>query len=254
MLYCRELGQGEPVVVIHGLFGMSDNMLSLGKSLSTRYHVILVDLAYHGRSPHAGGLSHSSQARAIFNTLDNLGIAQFRVIGHSLGGKVAMQMALLEPQRITALVVGDIAPILYRDDRHGSIFAAFKSVPLAQIARRSDADEFMSQFVDEAAVRQFLLKNLYRNSDGEFCWRADIQALEQAYAKIISGPDIQAQYQGPVLFIKGQHSDYITAAAQPAIEAFFPAFEFKIMSGVGHWLHAEKPALFHALVARFFAS
>ncbi|ROS04770.1 esterase [Sinobacterium caligoides] len=253
MLYYRELGQGAPVVLIHGLFGMGDNLLALAKSLAEQYRVILPDLAYHGRSPREGGVSHSEQAASVFATLDQLGIDSFRLLGHSLGGKVAMQMALLAPTRIESLIVVDIAPVHYLEHRHRNVFAALKAVPLDQISRRSDADRLMAVYVEDAGVRQFLLKNLYKDEEGGYNWRADIQALEQGYELIARGPDIEGSFQGPTLFIKGENSNYITRDAETMIRAYFPSFSFKMIAGVGHWLHAEKPALFNAMVARFWA-
>jgi esterase len=251
MLHIKSLGEGKPIVLIHGLLGMGDNLLALAKALSPRYRVLLVDLAYHGKSPRLGGLSHSEQALSVVSSLAQLDVHRFAVVGHSLGGKIAMQIALLYPGKVTGLIVADIAPVHYQQHRHANVFEALKAVNLASIAKRSEADAQMALYIAEPGVRQFLLKNLYKDTSGCYQWRADLTALEHNYQAIAQGPQMEAQYAGPCLFIKGQNSDYIIADYQQDIKRYFPAFSFKIIANTGHWLHAEKPRIFNAIVSKF---
>ncbi|CAH0990477.1 Esterase YbfF [Sinobacterium norvegicum] len=253
MLHIRTLGEGHPVVLIHGLLGMGDNLLALAKQLSEHYQVLLIDLPYHGKSPWQGGFSHSQQAQSIVSCLEQLGIEKFSLVGHSLGGKIAMQIALLHPSMVEAIVVADIAPVHYQQHRHRGVFTGLRAVNLQALNKRSEADAEMAEYIEEPGVRQFLLKNLYKGEDGQFRWRADIKSLEQHYHEIAQGPQLDSRYSGPCLFIKGQNSDYITADHQQAMRGYFPAFSFKMIANTGHWLHAEKPLIFNALVVRFLA-
>ncbi|NRA55164.1 MAG: alpha/beta fold hydrolase [Gammaproteobacteria bacterium] len=242
-------GNGEPVVLIHGLFGALDNLGALARYLSQSFQVISVDLVNHGLSKHQSETNYSSMASDVIALLDSLSLDQVSVVGHSMGGKVAMELALAYSNRIAALVVADIAPVSY-SNRHGLVFKGLKSVDLINLKNRKQAQQVLEQAGIETGVSLFLLKNLVKTASG-FGWRFNLDAIEQAYPAIIGSLPSKGQYQGPTLFIKGELSDYITAEHRPEIMKYFPAATAKIIQGTSHWLHAEKPSAFNKIVLNF---
>jgi esterase len=256
-IYFRQLGQNidefPAVVLLHGLFGMSDNLMRLGKTLAEDYTVYLPDLRNHGRSLHSDEMSWTAMVADIIDLLNYLQRDKVILLGHSLGGKVAMSLASQYPHKVPALIVADIAPVSY-PERHQAVFKALKAVDLSAINQRKDAADIMAEYVSDAGVIQFLLKSLYKNSDAVYQWRFNLDALIANYATLSSAPDLVAPYQGPALFIKGERSDYITAQHQAVTQAMFPHFQFKMIQGAGHWLHAEKPVAFARLVQNFLRS
>ncbi len=250
-LHVQSLGeQGSWVLLLHGLFGGGDNLGSLGRALSTRHRVLLVDLRNHGRSPHADDCSLTAMAADIAALLRRFDITSCAVVGHSLGGKVAMQLALAAPAQVTRLVVADIAPVDY-PAHHQPVFAALRGVDLARVERRSDAELQLARQLDDAGLRAFLLKNLVREESG-FRWRINLDALERNYGQFTVAPQ-GAPWPGPTLFIRGGDSDYIRAEHESAMRARFPAFELATIPGAGHWLHGERPAEFNRLVGDFLS-
>jgi esterase len=252
ILHTHSTGSGEPLVLIHGLFGSYENLAGIARALSDQWQIISIDLPNHGQSPHQDQMDYPGMVAALAETLDSLQLTKVAILGHSLGGKLAMAFALTYPQRVTALIVADIAPVSYPRS-HQSVFAGLNAVDLANISSRGDADKQLAQYITEAGVRQFLLKSLQKSGDG-FSWRFNLTALEQCYDQLLSAPVIDSKYSGPVLFIKGAESDYILPQHRPQILHYFPAAEAKIINGTGHWLHAEKPAAFAKLVRDFLLS
>lgn len=254
LLHTELTGQpGKPaVVLIHGLFGSYENLGMIARSLSEQYQVVNVDVRNHGRSGHSADMSYRQMADDLAQTLDALELAQVALLGHSMGGKLAMTFALLHPERVTKLILADIAPVAY-PPRHNSIFAGLEAVDLAKLTSRAEADKQLAEYINEAGVRQFLLKSLVKDND-RFYWRFNLAALKANYAALIGEPLVQGQYSGPVLFIKGDDSDYILPEHRPAILQLFPQAQAKIIQGTGHWLHAEKPAAFTKLVQDFLLS
>ncbi len=241
-----------PVVLIHGLFGSYENLGVIARSLSEQYQVINVDVRNHGRSDHSDQMNYALMAADLAQTLDALTVPRAALLGHSMGGKLAMEFALTYPERATKLILADIAPVSY-PPRHDTIIAALKAVDLPALTSRTDADKQLATNIKEAGVRQFLLKSL--DKDGEqFAWRFNLKALAQNYAELIAAPLADGQYNGPVLFIKGGDSDYILPEHKPRIMQLFPNAQAKIIQGTGHWLHAEKPAAFTRLVQEFLLS
>lgn len=224
--------------------------MPIAKSLSEHFKVVGLDLLNHGRSAHTEQMSIESMAAAIVAWCTEAGWSEVALVGHSLGGKVAMDIALHHPQFVKALVVADIAPIEYPAG-HDDIFRALFSVDLEAISSRRDALETLGQYVTDPGIQQFLLKNLYKTADGRFDWRFNLATLHREYDTLRSFPDYSVQYPGPSLFIKGELSKYIRREHETAIEALFPNFSFKMIEGAGHWLHAEKPVAFTRLVERF---
>lgn len=242
------IGSGEPVLLIHGLFGDLDNLKSLGRDLSADHQVILIDVRNHGDSFHSDSMSYADMADDVAATLDALAIPAVHIVGHSMGGKLAMEFALSYPERVLSLIGADIAPVAY-DPRHRHILDALTSVPIDRITSRQEADKHLAQYIDEVGVRQFLLKNLRRGDSG-FYWRMNLAALNQCYP-VITGSISDGHYDGPVLLIKGGNSNYLTAEHTAAVTARFSQVDVKIIEGAGHWLHAEKPHIFNRLARQF---
>jgi esterase len=242
-------GTGEAVILIHGLFGALDNLGALARHLSQHYQVVSVDLVNHGKSKHQHDMSYHSMANDIIELINSLGLESVILFGHSMGGKVAMQLALNYPERVKALIVADIAPVSY-NNRHTQVFNGLNSVDLANLQNRKQAQQTLEQSGIEPGVSQFLLKNLVKSDTG-YAWRCNVGALERAYPAIIAGFETEAQFTGPTLFIKGELSDYIQEQHRSQIAKYFPQASAKIIQGTGHWLHAEKPSAFNKIVHNF---
>jgi esterase len=248
VLYSRSQGQGEPVILLHGLFGSMENLGALARPLAEHYCVHSLDLPNHGRSPHTDTTDIASMAEAVVAWMDAQGIAKAALIGHSLGGKTAMELALTHPQRVAQLTVIDIAPVLY-SPHHSDVFEGLKQVNPSLVRQRSEAEALMLPHVPEVAVRSFLLKNLVKEETG-FRWRMNLPVIARDYPALIAG-NRNGIYPGPVLFLKGGNSDYITSSHKDAILTRFPQSQLKIIPDTGHWLHAEKPELVSGLMLRF---
>ncbi|WP_339674367.1 alpha/beta fold hydrolase [Dasania marina] len=240
----------ESVILLHGLFGMGINLGSVAKALAEHYSVHSLDLRNHGLSPHSPLMSYPLMANDVLAYMDAQGIAQAHVLGHSMGGKVAMQLALSQPERVSKLIVADISPVVY-EASHDAVFAGLKAVDFSAVNNRRDADAMLAAHVQEPAVRQFLLRSMYRGDDKRFAWRMNVAALEANYTEIKSGLDQQTVYPGEVLFIKGEQSDYILPQHRERILQLFPKASVKVIQNTGHWLHAEKPEAFNLLCLNF---
>jgi Predicted hydrolases or acyltransferases (alpha/beta hydrolase superfamily) len=239
----------EPIVLLHGLFGKQDNLGLLKQALQLQRPVITVDLRNHGLSEWHAEMNYQVMSDDILNLLSELALPKAHLLGHSMGGKVAMAVALQAPDRIASLCVADIAPVTYTESRHTNVFKALNAVANAQIASRKEAEQLMSDYLAEPSVRQFLLKS-FSNAQPTH-WQFNLHILQQHYADIMGWPFTTQLYSGPVLFIKGGASDYLQTEHQPAIRQHFPNASAKIIPGCGHWLHAEKPLLFNGVVERF---
>ena len=246
-------GNGEPVILIHGLFGNLDNLKSLGISLEADFQVIRVDVPNHGLSEHWHTMDYPTLAKAVIDLIDQLGFDCVKLVGHSMGGKIAMAAALLYPERISSLVVADIAPVSYQP-RHQLVFAGLTSLPLnQQTSRKSALTHLIDAGIDESTA-QFLLKNLQRTESG-FEWKMNLAGLIDCYDRIIdwrlTEDNRSLQYNKPCLFIRGGESNYVTADHREAIMQQFPNVTAKTLNGTGHWLHAQKPEIFNRIVGEF---
>ncbi|MCW8886645.1 MAG: alpha/beta fold hydrolase [Motiliproteus sp.] len=249
-LHYKVSGKGEPLVILHGLFGSLDNWRGQVKALSEHYQVYTVDLRNHGLSPWSSGMDYPSIRDDLVEFLDDHSLEQVLLLGHSMGGKAAMQLALDHPLRIRKLIVVDIAPVRYPPG-HNEVFQGLFNVDLKHVQSRKDADAALAEYVDEVGVRQFLLMNLYRDHN-HFAWRMNLDGLNKAYDDIADAPESHHNhYDGPTLFIKGGASDYIQESHRSKILHLFPKVKARVMDGVGHWPHAEKPAAFTKLVLRY---
>lgn len=245
-----ESGQGEQsVLLLHGLFGSASNLTRLANALEPDFRVFRVDLRNHGESFHFDTMSLQEMADDVRRLLDFLGIERTALVGHSLGGKVGMQFALSWPQRVTGLVVADIAPVAYKP-HHNATLAALCSIDLRALKSRSEADTALAEAEEELAVRQFLLKNLTRDSNGGWRWKLNLAAIDEAYDDLRQAPTGEP-FTGATLFIKGELSAYIQDKHRSVIHRLFPASEVAVINDAGHWLHAEKPEAFNSLVSEF---
>ncbi|MCR8922736.1 alpha/beta fold hydrolase [Dasania sp. GY-MA-18] len=247
-----EAANAETVLLLHGLFGMGVNLGAVAKALAAHYQVHSLDLRNHGQSPHSECMGYELMAADVLAYMDVQGIAQAHVLGHSMGGKVAMQLALSQPQRVSKLIVADISPVAY-EANHTDVFAGLNAVDFDTINNRRDAEAVLAQHVQEPAVRQFLLRNMYRDENKRFAWRMNVAALEANYDAIKAGLEQEAVFEGEVLFIKGEQSDYILPEHRERILQLFPKASVKVIQNTGHWLHAEKPAAFNLLCLNFLA-
>lgn len=242
-------GEGEPLIILHGLFGTLENWGGQIKTLAKHYQVIAVDLRDHGRSPHTSAINYDLMADDIINVMNHLQITSANIIGHSMGGKAAMQLALSHPELIQKLIIVDIAPVQYTP-HHEDVFRGLFAVDLSSLKSRSDADKQLSEFIPEMGVRAFLLKNLYKTEAQQFAWRMNLTLLKEQYANISAAPQGEP-YQNPVLFIKGANSDYLVPEYREAVISLFPKASYKVIKDAGHWPHAEKPADFTTLVTNY---
>jgi esterase len=252
-LYVKQAGAGPAVVLLHGLFGAGANLGGVARALQSTFSVFSVDLPGHGRSAWLADLTLPAMAERLRSWLEDAGLSRAHFIGHSLGGKVAMELALQQPQRVSSLTVADIAPVAYQA-QHDSVFAALEAVASRPCTSREEAGARMAEYLDEDSVIQFLLSSLQRDAQGHYHWRFDLLGLSAAYPALLAAPAGDRTYAGPALFIKGGASEYIQPQYWPAVQQLFPAATLEVMAGCGHWLHADKPVLFNSIVARFLAS
>lgn len=240
----------ENIFVIHGLFGSLSNLAGLTTALQKCHRVISVDLRNHGNSPHMHSMSYQEMANDIFKLAEHLNIEKFSIIGHSMGGKVAMICALQQPQRINKLVIVDIAPIAYAN-KHQHIFKGLQALTDAEIKDRKSADLLLSHYLQTTEIRQFLLKSLQKNGE-KYQLKFNLSAIMANYDSIRGWPAVNNIYNKEILFIKGADSDYIRPENETEILRLFPKAKAKVIANTGHWLHTEKPKTFNRLVAQFF--
>lgn len=243
-------GEGPDVVLLHGLFGMGNNLGGLSRSLQEYYRVHSLDLPNHGRSAWTDNMDLAELAAAVVRWMDHRHLEMAHVVGHSLGGKVAMQLALDAPYRVDALVVADIAPVTY-PPRHDAVFAALAAVDRASCRSRNEAAALMAEHLQEESVIQFLLLSLSRDQEGLFRWRFNYPVLRDSYLQLRKAVAGQMPFNGRTLFIKGGASDYILPEHETVIAKHFPNAEIAELPGAGHWLHVEQPKRFNQLVRNF---
>ncbi|MCF6214735.1 MAG: alpha/beta fold hydrolase [Emcibacter sp.] len=243
------VGTGPNLIILHGLFGSASNFRSLAKIYGAYFTVYCLDLRNHGASPHDDDVSLGAMASDIIEFMDKHKLGESALMGHSLGGKVAMQVALNYPERISCLIAGDIAPVEY-PHHHDGIFEGMRAVSQQTISSRKEAGRILENFVEMPEVRLFLLTNLVRDQDKSFVWRINVKGLESGYEDISKKPN-GVPYQGPSLFIRGDLSDYVKEEYFPEIYRLFPKAEIATLTGAGHWLHAEKPKEYAAITLKF---
>jgi esterase len=244
---------GSPIIILHGLYGSSDNWLSIGKELSRDYLVYLVDLRNHGNSPHTDRHTYPLMKLDLLEFVDRHDIEKAVIIGHSMGGKVAMTFSAEFPERINSMVVIDIGPKSYHSltdfssqaIEHMNILSAMQNIDFSITKTREDINTQLKAFIKSPRIRNFLMKNIRREKNNTFSWKIYIEVLLKELPAILERVVFNAQVVSgfPVLFIKGENSDYILDEDIPGIRNFYPEAEFVTIPGAGHWLHAEKPEL-----------
>ncbi len=253
MLHYKIDGNGPVVVLLHGLFGSLDNLGILARALSPQFKVVSIDLPNHGKSEHVDQVSYQQMATAVVNTLHALDIHHYSLVGHSMGGKVAMQIAANQPDEVQKLAVLDMAPVKYSVARHTNVLKALNSVANQQPTARAAAMSIMNQHLEDPGVAQFLGKSLYTTEQGHLGWRFNFQALETHYWSILDWQEI-APVSIATQFIIGANSDYVLAEHKVAIAKQFPQAKAHMISNAGHWLHAEKPEQVARTLLRFLAT
>ncbi len=253
-LFYRETGSGEPVIVLHGLFGMSDNWMTVARKIGERYRVIIPDMRNHGRSPWAESMTYETLVQDVRELLNNLNLTTVRLIGHSMGGKTAMLFSLQYPEMVKQLVVVDMAPKTYRRPLFKEFIRQLLKIDLKGLSTRKEADERLAQTIKAEPIRQFLLKNLYRDDELRFQWRIHLQSLQDHLDNILRFPDIRKRSSVSALFLRGDQSDYITDADIPLIKRFFPQSELITIPNATHWLHADAPEALCEALKQFFNS
>lgn len=251
-LYYQHFGEGQPIIILHGLFGMSDNWVTIAHKMAETYQVFVLDLRNHGQSPNSEVFHYDALSGDVIEFLEQHDLESATLLGHSMGGKVAMRCALDAPDRIDHLIVADIAPRAYQPG-HRDIFQAMYSVDLSKVDTLRDVDQAMSEYIPQKPIRQFLMKNLQRNEDDQFFWQLNLDSLYRNYDLILDHIDAETSYDGPVLFLAGTNSDYISDRDATDIKRLFPKAQIEEIAEVGHWMHAEAPEVFTQLILDFLS-
>jgi esterase len=249
-LHYQIQGEGKPLLFIHGLFGSADNWRSMAKYFSKQHQVVNIDLRNHGRSPHSDKQSLADMAEDIFELCQQLAISKASILGHSLGGKVAMKFTELYPQYIDKLLVVDISPRQY-EGRHTPLMDAMMALPLSEMTTRKQVDEALAVSVPDKSVRQFLLMNLVVDDD-HVQWRINLPALKTNYKQFMEAVFIESKSDISSLFIYGENSDYVTEQDRRDIKHAFSRVEFAAIPS-GHWVHSERPQQFKQIVEEFIS-
>ena len=251
-LHYKKIGDGDPLLILHGLFGSADNWGSLAKRFATNNTVYLVDLRNHGRSPHSNVMNYESMADDVYEMIINEKINQPILLGHSMGGKVSLKFTDKYPQVLKKLIVADIGIKSY-PMHHDIIIKGLKNVDLSVVNSRSEATSALSFYIKEQGIQQFLLKNLYWIEKGQLAWRMNLNAIENNIFEILS--EIKMNKTNiKTLFIRGELSNYILKEDYSEIKKVFSNLEIETVLNAGHWLHAENPNSFYEKVIKFICS
>jgi len=253
-LHYKILGKGQPIMILHGLFGSSRNWQSIAKVLAENYRVITLDLRNHGQSGHAESMTYTEMAEDVLGLIKELSLENLFLMGHSMGGKVAMVIALLHPLLIEKLVVLDIAPVSY-EHRYGKLFQAMQDLPLDQVKNRIEAGTILNNQINDTFLSDFLLQNLNRADNG-FQWRLNLPAILDNIEFISGFPDIgpDTQYSRPALFLGGKNSHFIQAEYHNVIRDYFPRASIELIENAGHMLHIEQPEVLVERIRQFISN
>ncbi len=251
LLNYKTFGEGPPLIILHGLFGSLDNWVTLGKKFSKNFKVYLVDQRNHGQSFHSDEFSYDVMSEDLSLFMGEMKLEKAHIIGHSMGGKTAMEFARKYSDKVEKLIVADIGPKFY-PVHHTQIIKAFYSVPVDKISSRKEADDILSGLVPDFGTRQFLLKNLSREADG-FKWKMNLDAISSSIEEVGKGLNQNAIIMNKTLFLRGGNSDYILNDDFNLIHSVFPNSRVDTVEGAGHWLHAEKPSEFYEKASEFLS-
>lgn len=245
----KKLGSGKPLVILHGLFGSADNWFSIARELEKHYTLYLVDQRNHGDSPQSDTWNYQVMVEDLKKLMDEEGLDQVYLMGHSMGGKTVMNFACTYPELVEKLIVADIAPRYY-PIHHQTILEGLNSIHLQEIKSRKEADDQLANYIPEIGVRQFLLKSLSRNSEG-FVWKINLPVITAKIEEVGQALPEDSVYEGPTLFLGGANSNYIKQSDIPDLEKHFPNYELEFVQNAGHWLHAEQPGAVIEEVEKF---
>lgn len=250
LLHSLIMGQGKPLIILHGFLGMGDNWKSLANRFSEYYQVHLVDQRNHGRSFHDDEFSYEHLVEDLLVYQDHHGLEKAFILGHSMGGKTAMLFAVEHPDKVEKLIVADIAPKFY-PPHHQFILDALNDVDFESVTSRNEIDEIFKKHIPEIGIRQFLLKNVYRPENGRMAYRFNLEALEAHIDEVGVSLPPRSQFDGETLFLKGTLSGYIAEQDEPLIDAHFLNNRIISIENAGHWLHADNPDDFFQSVVKF---
>ena len=253
IMHHREWGTGPPLIILHGLFGSADNWQSVALALRDAFRVFAVDQRDHGRSFHSDGITYTAMADDLARFMDAHALESAHLLGHSMGGKTAMQFAVTHPARVTSLIVVDVAPKTY-PPRYIELAEAMLDIDPGRYRSRTEVDEALSAQVPNAKVRQFFLKNLARDDSRRLYWRANLPVLCRDYARVFSGLDTEGTCDRPALFVKGGKSGYLSDADWPLLRRLFPNAVVREIPAAGHWVHADCPDAFVEAVREFLGA
>lgn len=250
----KVFGEGEPVIILHGMFGTLDNWQTIAKKLATHFMVFIVDLRNHGRSPHSDEFNYSIMANDVREFMESNWIYKAHIVGHSMGGKVAMQLATENPDMVNKLIVVDIAPKAYKGN-HQPIFDALFALNLEHLESRKAANDFLEPRLESYSVRQFILKNLsIDKKTQQYRWKMNLPIIYKAYKHILGKSELSTPYNKPTLFIRGGNSDYIILEELNDYQEFFPQAAIHTIKEAGHWVHAEQPSDFLTVLTDFLVN
>jgi pimeloyl-ACP methyl ester carboxylesterase len=262
-LHFQKLGNGPVLIILHGLYGMSDNWITFARQLAESFTVYLIDQRNHGRSPHDNEHSYLAMSSDLNELIISENLDKVIVLGHSMGGKTAMLYTVRFPEKVLSLIVVDIAPVNYSSVdsynhqviTHLNIINAMLSVDFTKMNNRIDINNELEKIIKDDTIRQFIMKNVHRNSEGIFAWKLNVNAISRALPEMMSYPgkyaELQLKQKIPVLFIRGGQSGYIMPEYVTAIKTIFPTAQIETIPNAGHWVHADQPVLFMQTVKDF---
>lgn len=250
-LFYRKFGEGQPLLILHGLFGQSDNWNTIGKQFAEQgFEVYLVDLRNHGLSPHSDAWNYRVMSDDILKLITDADLQNVILLGHSMGGKAAMQFAVEHCELVSKLIIVDIAPKYY-PQHHKTVLQALNAVDFKVVKTRKEAEIILTEYISDLGTRQFLLKNFYWKENGEPGWRFNLKTITGQIENVGEETPKEAGCGAPTLFIRGEKSNYILDEDLKLIRDIFPLSTLETIAGAGHWVHAEKPAAFFDCVVNF---
>jgi esterase len=252
-LHHHVIGHGAPLLILHGLLGSLDNWVPAAQGLAAQFQVFLLDLRNHGRSPHAEDATYDAMAADVAEFMRAQNLGSVSLLGHSMGGKVAMRFAQRHPELTRKLVVADMSPREY-PPRYAAVLEAMSALDVRQFQQRSEVEAALVAVAPDQSIRQFLLKNLGRDEAGGLRWKPNLAALCANYSHLRGALPVERPFAGPTLFVRGGQSDYIRDADVPLIRRFFPRAQLETIAAAGHWLHAEAPQEFLRIVSGFLVA
>jgi len=250
LLHSIIFGKGEPLLILHGLFGMSDNWKTLGMKFAEDYEVHLIDQRNHGRSFHADEFSYELMVQDLLAYTEHFQLDKVNMIGHSMGGKTAMLFAVNYPEKLKKLIIADISPKYY-PIHHQTIVRALESLNFENLHSRKEIDQVLKEYIEEESIRQFIMKNIYRIEKDKFALRFNLKSISEHLTEVGKALPSGSKFYGDTLFLKGMRSGYILKSDEELIKGHFPNAKIEKISNAGHWLHAENPVEFYQKLINF---